>query len=85
METSFIDARIEDFTKVLASKAPVPGGGGASALAAGLGISLAAMVAEIYSKQSMKENGLALSIRTKKEKLPSTGLASKTLILAGKR
>ena len=47
METSFIDARIEDFTKVLASKAPVPGGGGASALAAGLGISLAAMVGNL--------------------------------------
>ena len=42
-----IDTTVADFTKELASSAPVPGGGGASALAAAIGISLGDMVGEL--------------------------------------
>lgn len=38
---------LEEFTELLASKAPVPGGGGASALVAALGISLGNMVGSL--------------------------------------
>ncbi len=38
---------IEDYLAVLSSKAPVPGGGGAAALAGALGASLASMVGEL--------------------------------------
>lgn len=41
----FEEMSIEQFTEELASTAPVPGGGGAAALAASLGASLAAMAA----------------------------------------
>ena len=43
----FIDKKIEDFVQELASKAPVPGGGGASALAGALGSALGGMVASL--------------------------------------
>lgn len=42
-----IDKSVITFTKELASSAPVPGGGGASALAAAIGISLGDMVGEL--------------------------------------
>lgn len=41
------DQRIEDFTEVLSSKAPVPGGGGASAVAGAVGAALGAMVCNL--------------------------------------
>jgi len=41
------DMLISDFTEKLASKEPVPGGGGASALAAALGAALGSMVANL--------------------------------------
>ena len=43
----FIDNTVTAFTEELASSAPVPGGGGASALAAAIGISLGDMVGEL--------------------------------------
>lgn len=39
--------RIEDYLSVLSSKEPIPGGGGASAIAAGLGGALGAMVCNL--------------------------------------
>lgn len=39
--------RIEEFTEVLASKSAIPGGGGASALTAALGIALGSMVGNL--------------------------------------
>ncbi|MBR6444367.1 MAG: cyclodeaminase/cyclohydrolase family protein [Firmicutes bacterium] len=43
----FRDKTIRDFTDELASKAPVPGGGGASALAGAVGIALGNMVGSL--------------------------------------
>ncbi|NBH60843.1 sugar ABC transporter substrate-binding protein [Anaerotruncus sp. 80] len=40
----WIDQSLREFTEVLASKAPVPGGGGASALVGALGTALGSMV-----------------------------------------
>ena len=40
------DQSVTDFTKVLASKTSVPGGGGASALVGSIGIALGDMVGE---------------------------------------
>ena len=44
---SFLDYTIRDFTDELASKAAVPGGGGASALVAALGAALGTMVGNL--------------------------------------
>lgn len=44
---SFIELSCEDFTKILASKEPVPGGGGASALVGALGTALCSMVGNL--------------------------------------
>lgn len=43
----FEQTTITDFTELLASKAPVPGGGGASALVGAIGIALGDMVGEL--------------------------------------
>ncbi|MCF0141278.1 MAG: cyclodeaminase/cyclohydrolase family protein [Mogibacterium sp.] len=42
-----IDSSVKEFTEVLASPEPVPGGGGASALIGAIGISLGDMVGEL--------------------------------------
>ena len=42
-----VDKSISEFTEVLASNAPVPGGGGAAALIGAIGISLGDMVGEL--------------------------------------
>lgn len=44
---SFTEKTLTVFTEELASKAPVPGGGGAAALTAAVGVSLADMVGEL--------------------------------------
>ncbi len=44
---SIRDQRVEEFLDVLGSSAPVPGGGGASAVAASVGVSLGQMVANL--------------------------------------
>jgi len=44
-----MNMQIDDFIKCLASKAPVPGGGGASALIGAIGVSLCSMVANLTS------------------------------------
>ncbi len=44
---AFKEMKIEDLIKVLSSKEPVPGGGGASALIAGIGIALGNMVGSL--------------------------------------
>ena len=43
----FLDMPIKDFVSELSSKAPVPGGGGASALAGALGAALGNMVCSL--------------------------------------
>ena len=43
----YLDNSIDEFTKKLASAAPVPGGGGASALVGAIGIALGDMVGEL--------------------------------------
>ena len=47
MDKSFMDVSCEKFTEALASKAPVPGGGGASSLVGAVGIALGAMVGSL--------------------------------------
>ena len=47
MDNKIINRTVESFTEVLASSAPVPGGGGASALAGAIGIALGDMVGEL--------------------------------------
>ncbi len=44
---SISEMKIHEFNEILASKAPIPGGGGASALAASLGAALGSMVANL--------------------------------------
>ena len=44
---SFIDNNLREFTDVLASKAAVPGGGGASALIGAVGVALGSMVGNL--------------------------------------
>ena len=54
MQMNFTDMSCKEFTEVLASKAPVPGGGGASALAGALGTALGSMVGQLtLGKKSM--------------------------------
>ncbi len=47
MENSFLEHTIPQFAQALASKAPVPGGGGAAALAGALASALSSMVCEL--------------------------------------
>lgn len=47
MQMNFTDMSCNEFTEALSSKAPVPGGGGASALAGALGTALGTMVGQL--------------------------------------
>ena len=63
----FGDLRLDDFTQVLASAQPVPGGGSASAVAAALGASLVAMVGRLSTgrpKYAAHEDLLSWAIAT---------------------
>ena len=42
-----LNSSVKSFTEQLASKAPVPGGGGASALVGAIGVALGDMVGEL--------------------------------------
>ena len=55
------DKTLSDFTKVLASDAPAPGGGSAAALAGSLGASLASMVASLTIGKKKYEEHEALN------------------------
>lgn len=67
----FQDMTVSDFAEALASKAPVPGGGGVSALVGALGASLASMVGNLTSgkKKYAQYEGKIQSILTKAEEL----------------
>lgn len=71
---SMQDQNLKEFTQVLSTKAPVPGGGGASALAGAIGVALGNMVGSLtvgkktYADveedvRSLMEKGEALRIR----------------------
>ena len=55
MPERFVDRSLRAFSDDIASDAPVPGGGSASAFAGAMGAALAAMVARIASKKSDDE------------------------------
>ena len=55
MPERFVDRSLRAFSDDIASDAPVPGGGSASAFAGAMGAALAAMVARIASKKSNDE------------------------------
>ena len=66
----FIDKTITEFMSELASAAPVPGGGGASALAGAVGISLGDMVGELTTgkkKYAAVEEDIQRLMREAKE------------------
>ena len=67
----FKDMTVSAFAEALASKAPVPGGGGVSALVGALGASLASMVGNLTSgkKKYAQYEGEIQSILTKAEEL----------------
>lgn len=71
---SITERKVTEFTELLASKAPAPGGGGASALVAAIGISLGDMVGELTTGkkkyadveediQSLMQRAQALRVR----------------------
>ena len=62
---------LDDFTRELSSKKPVPGGGGAAALAGALSASLSSMVVNytLGKKHYIKYNGQAGSRNKKIRKL----------------
>lgn len=64
--------QINDFIKQLSSKAPVPGGGGASALIGAVGVSLCSMVANLTSgkkKYAEYQNDLELILSRTQESI----------------
>ncbi len=54
------DQKVKDFVEILASSAPVPGGGSVAALAGALGVSLLTMVAEITMGKKRPEDKTAI-------------------------
>ena len=72
-EMNFKDYTCQDFCEILASKAPVPGGGGASALAGALAIALGNMVGNLTIGKkkyaSVEEEILACNVQAEKLRL----------------
>lgn len=72
---SFLDYSCKDFTEALASKQPIPGGGGASALVGSLGAALGHMVCaltvgkEKYAGVEVEITSLMKEISERKERL----------------
>ena len=66
-----VEMQVQDYIKVLASNAPAPGGGSASALSGAQGIALAGMVAAltIGKKKYADELGLCLQVSADADKL----------------
>ena len=57
-----------EFIDVLASREPVPGGGGASALAGAVGIALGAMVGDTLGQLPAINERLAVAVKAEREK-----------------
>ena len=59
-----LNSSVKSFTEQLASKAPVPGGGGASALVGAIGVALGDMVGELtVGKQKYADVGARIVIK----------------------
>ncbi|MDR1000161.1 MAG: cyclodeaminase/cyclohydrolase family protein [Clostridiales bacterium] len=78
-DSSYLDMTLRDFLNALASKEPVPGGGGASALAGALAATLGCMVANLTIGKK-KYAAVEVEVRQSLDKLTSHQTALMGLI-----